>query len=209
MLKISNFDNYLFDFDGTIADSNKLHEIAFKKVFKKNNIDKMFSFSYEKIKGLKTSDSLKKIGLKRNILKIAQEKKLFYRKNINNVYFFKNANKTINLLKKNKKKIYIVSGGSKKNILFLLKKNRVKVDGIISAEDIKYSKPNKQAYEKCLKIFNLDSKKSVAIEDAYNGVLSAKRNKIKTIGINNLLIKNKVNYFFKTFSYFYLALKKQ
>ena len=72
MLKISNFDNYLFDFDGTIADSNRLHEIAFKKVFKKNNIDKMFSFSYEKIKGLKTSDSLKKIGLKRNILKIAQ-----------------------------------------------------------------------------------------------------------------------------------------
>ena len=83
-----------------------------KKFLKKNNINKMFSFSYEKIKGLKTSDSLKKIGLKRNILKIAQEKKLFYRKNINNVYFFKNANKTINLLKKNKKKIYIVSGGS-------------------------------------------------------------------------------------------------
>ena len=206
-MKIYNFTNYLFDFDGTLINSNKIHEKAFLCTLQKNKICTK-NFEYEKIKGMKTIDAFKFLNLKKNIYKMTKEKKFFYKSNICRVKLFKGALKLILLLRKNKKKIFIVSGASKKNILPILKKYKIKVNGIISAENVKYSKPHPESYKKCLKSYCLDAQKSIAIEDSKSGLISAKKNKICVVGINNLSIKTKADIYFHNLETFYLKLKK-
>lgn len=207
-MKLCNFINYLFDFDGTLVNSNKVHEKAFRYTLKKNKIS-IKNFDYEVIKGMKTSDAFKSLNLKKNICKMEKEKKFFYKNNINKLKLFKGALRLILLLHKNKKKIYIVSGASKKNILFILKKYQIKVDGVISAENVKHSKPHPESYKTCLKKYSLDAAKSIAIENSRSGLTSAKKNKIYVVGVNNLSIKTKVNIYFRKLETFYSQLKKQ
>ena len=115
--KIENIDAFIFDFDGTIANSNRFHRAAFKKVLLLVNIN---NFNYEKLKGLKTEDAFKKLGIKKNINKLSELKREYYIKNIKKIQLYKNCKKTLHLLKNKKKKIFIVSGSSKKNINYFM-----------------------------------------------------------------------------------------
>lgn len=204
---IDKFKNYIFDFDGTIANSNKFHNIAFKKTLKthKKILNK---FKYENVKGLATGDAFKKIGIINEINKLTKLKRLYFKSQIHKIDLYKNSKETLNLLKKKKKKIFIVSGASKKNIKFVLKKNKIKVNGIISSENTQFSKPHIMPYKMCIIKYKLNKKYSVVIEDAISGIVSAKKNKLITIGINNKKIKSKSDFFFSNFSIFLKKLKK-
>ena len=171
---IDRFKNFIFDFDGTLVNSNRFHKLAFKKTLyqKKINLKK---FNYENLKGLKTEDAFKKLGIKNNIKDLSKLKKEYFRKNINKIKLYKNCKKTLNYLLKKKKNIFIVSGASKKNITRILKEERIKINGVISGEDCKFSKPNPLPYKKCLIKFKLKNNETIAIEDSISGIKSAKK----------------------------------
>ncbi len=198
---IKQFDNYIFDFDGTIAETNKLHEISFLKTFKIKNID-IKNFKYEKIKGLTTEQAFKNLGLSDDTANLSKIKRDNYKKYLNKITPYKNCIKTLFFLKKNKKKIFIVSGSSRKNIIFFIKKFKLGRIGIIARENSKFSKPSPIPYSLCLKKFNLKKNKTVVIEDAISGITSAKKNKLYTIGINDKNIKTKCDLFVKNFNDF-------
>ena len=197
---IKKFENFIFDFDGTMVNSNKYHSFAFRKALdcKKKSIE----FDYENIKGLTTRKAFKKIGIKNKIEEFIKLKKLIFRSLINKIKLYKNCKETIISLKKKNKKIFIVSGSSQKNINFILRKNKIKTDGIIHAGSTKFSKPHIMPYKTCLKKFKLKKNKSVAVEDSLSGLISAKKNGLATIGINNKKIKDKSDLFFLNFSEF-------
>ncbi len=200
---IEKYKNFLFDFDGTLVNSNSIHNIAFKKTL--NYKKKKIRFDYENLKGLKTEDAFKKIGIKSEIKHYSKLKREFYKKQIHKIKLYKNVKKTLNFLKKKRKKIFIVSGASEKNIKYLLRKEKIKIDGIISREDSKYSKPNIMPYKNCLKKFKLEKKKTIVIEDSISGIKSARKNKLVSIGINNYKIKTFSDFYYKNFS---ILLKK-
>lgn len=204
MIKI--FKNFIFDFDGTILNSNYYHQMAFQKVFVLKKIKK--KFKYEKIKGLSTEQAFKKLGIKKNLKEFVELKRLIYRENLKKIKLYSNSKKTINFLKRKRKKIFIVSGSSRKNILFFLKKNNITCNGIISKENTKYSKPNPAPYKICLKKFKIKNKETVVIEDAFSGIKSAKDNKLTVIGLNNNKIKKKCDKYFNNFSSFYSFINK-
>ena len=196
---IKKYQNFIFDFDGTIANSNRFHRAAFKKVLLLVNIN---NFNYENLKGLKTEDAFKKLGIKKNIFNLSELKRKYYRKDIKKIQLYKNCKKTLTLLKNRKKKIFIVSGSSKENINYLLKKEKIGVNGIISRDNCKFSKPNKMPFKKCLDKFKLKKKETIVIEDAISGIQSAKKNNLKVIGINNIKIKNFSDYYVHNFYFF-------
>ncbi len=204
---IKEFKNFIFDFDGTILNSNYYHQRAFKKAFISKNIKR--KFNYEKIKGLSTKQAFTKLGIKKNLKELVKLKRSIYRENIKKIKIYKNCKKTINLLKRSNKKVYIVSGGSRNNIHFFLKKNNIKFDGIISRENTKYSKPNPMPYKICLQKFKIINKETIAIEDAFSGIKSAKANKLIVIGLNNKKIKKYCDKYFNNFFSFYSFIKKK
>ena len=53
----------IFDYDGTIADSNKIHEAAFYESLESMQLD----FDYAKLAGLSTEDAFKTIFVKNNV----------------------------------------------------------------------------------------------------------------------------------------------
>lgn len=204
---INVFKNYIFDFDGTIANSNKFHNLAFRKTLKTNK-KILKEFKYENVKGLATRAALKKIGIINEVNKLTKLKRFYFKSQIHKIDLYKNSKETLQFLKKKNKKIFIVSGASKKNIIFILKKNKIKVNGIISSEDTQFSKPHIMPYKMCLTKYKLNFFFSVVIEDAISGILSAKKNKLTTIGINNKKIKSQSDFFFPNFSSFLTQLKK-
>ena len=205
---IKKFKNYIFDFDGTIANTSILHSNAFRKTLKASNNLK-FNFSYEKIKGLTTKEAFKLIGIKKNLNELTELKRKIYKCSIDNAQLYKNSKKTLKFLHKRKKKIFIVSGSQRTNILKILNNNNINfIRGIISSDNTKYSKPHKMPYKLCLNKFKLNNEKTIVIEDSASGLISAKKNNLKVVGINNKRIKNKSDFFFNNFYYLFKELKK-
>jgi beta-phosphoglucomutase-like phosphatase (HAD superfamily) len=205
---IKYFDNFLFDFDDTLVNSGKEHEKAFRLVIKKhgNNIKKINDFNYDNIKGLKTIEALKKIGFTNKLNYLTSCKQNYYKTSIKKIKFFPYALKLIDYLQKKKKNIFIVSGGSKENIKKIITKKNFAPKGIISSESCKQSKPQKKPYELCILKYNLKIKRTIAIEDSLNGIKSAKKNKIFTVGVYNVKIINDCDVFFKNIKQFYKSL---
>ena len=63
-------------------------------------------------------------------------------------------------------------------------------------------------YKLCLNKFKLNNEKTIVIEDSASGLISAKKNNLKVVGINNKRIKNKSDFFFNNFYYLFRELKK-
>jgi beta-phosphoglucomutase-like phosphatase (HAD superfamily) len=61
----------------------------------------------------------------------------------------------------------------------------------------------------CLEKYKLKKTETIVIEDAASGIYSAKKNNLKTIGINNKKIQSSVKVYFNNFTYFLEALKKK
>ena len=89
---IKKYKNFIFDFDGTLVNSNRYHSISFQRalLYKKKKI----KFNYEDLKGLKTEDAFKKIGIKKNISEFSKLKRDFYNDQIHKIKLYKNSLRT-------------------------------------------------------------------------------------------------------------------
>ena len=93
---------------------------------------------------------------------------------------------SLNLFK-NKYKLAITSSGSRKRINWML--NRLDVfnyfEIIVTASDVKLGKPNPEPYLITVKKLGLKSEECLVIEDAINGIKSAKSAGCKCVAIEN------------------------
>ena len=101
---IKKFKNYIFDFDGTIANTSILHSNAFRKTLKASNNLKL-NFCYEKIKGLTTKEAFKLIGIKKNLNELTELKEKFISAQLIMLNYIK-IQKTLQFLHKRRKNIY-------------------------------------------------------------------------------------------------------
>ena len=187
--------NILFDFDGTIFDTDKSHNEAFIQTFKKYDLGKCPN--YETIKGKKTIDVIKNyISNHDYALKIAEYKSISYQSNLSKVKNLVDF-KLLFQLKKIGCKLFIVSGGSRNSIEILLKINNIKqcFNGIITAEDYTISKPSPESFLVCIEKYNIIGN-IIGIEDSLQGVQSLNNAGILCIGVHNPLIKIHVESFY-------------
>jgi beta-phosphoglucomutase len=192
---MKTFKNFIFDLDGVLLDSNKVHAEAFELTLKNFNLN----FNYEKIAGSSTIDALKFIFKDNNLdptndeLNSLVNKKREFAKNLfkKNTKIFPCSQELINYLSKIDKNIYIATSASTSTLNIFLNslENSSIFKDYISSNDVTISKPNPQIYNKICLRNNLTKNETVVIEDSLNGLISAKKAKLKTIYIN---FENKV-----------------
>lgn len=201
-MNLSNKKLLIFDYDGTIADTSKLHEKAFHKVLDPYNI----KFDYSSISGLKSQDAIR-YCLKQNnrklkkqkIIDLVKNKQDFYKTDIQyNINLMPGAYEFITWAH-SKFYLSIASSGSKENILKgikLLKLSKY-FNEIICSEDVKKSKPAPEIFNRVISITKFSTNEALIFEDADNGIKAANKAKIDCIDIRKYSFKYLLNKFKK------------
>ena len=184
-----NQKNIIFDCDGVILNSNDIKTNAFRKLFHKypkNLINKIVTF-HKKNGGISRYIKIKYFYenlLKKKISEIdlINQASLYSKITLNDLKesnFIPGLIELLKFLKKNKKKMYVVSGSDEKDLIKILKYK--KIDTFF--EQIKGSPKNKiENFKDILPIVS-DRKKSVYIGDSKYDYNSS-----KYLGLNFIFI---------------------
>lgn len=169
----------IFDLDGVLIDSRKLHFDALNSALLE--ISESFVISLEdhnkRFDGLPTNKKLDILSnerglqkeLHQNIWKNKQTKTLLaIQKNV------LPDEKLISLFEKLKSdghKICVASNSIRSTIELILEQKQISkfVDLIVSNEDVSYPKPNPQMYLKCMSSFGISPRNTIIVEDSFIG----------------------------------------
>ena len=196
--------NVLLDFDGTLFDTDKAHERAFRFIFQSHGLEGFNS--YEEIKGIRTIDVFSQYVSNELAEQLAKKKTEYYLKNVDKVESLVDSS-LLKACKEKNNRLFIVSGGSKKSIYTLLKNHNILYlfDGIITSEDYNQSKPHPEPFQKCVKIFNIKGE-VIGVEDSTAGIQSLKSANILAIGVHNECVRDisdiyydDINHFLKSY----------
>lgn len=168
----------IFDLDGVLIDSIKNMEYAWLNTCKQIKIKIPFK-KYKKYIGLGLKVILKKIGVPKKKIK---EAIYFYNHfsniKINNIKFYPNIFKTLKKIKKNYY-IAIFTSKNKFRTMKCLKFINLKFDKIITADDVKNTKPSPEGLIKIKRFFFKKTNKFIYFGDTNYDYLAAKK-----IGMN-------------------------
>jgi beta-phosphoglucomutase-like phosphatase (HAD superfamily)/dTDP-glucose pyrophosphorylase len=171
----------IFDLDGVLVDTKKIHFNSLNKALKKNNID--YSISYDDhlkfFDGLPTVEKLnilikKKLIKKNNFSSIIKYKNIFTIQELKNIGFDKNIYKIFFNLSK-KYKLAVATNAIKSTLDNCLKKLRINkfISYKISNEDVNNFKPHPEMYLRCFVEMSIKPQESLIVEDSHFGRLAA------------------------------------
>lgn len=181
----------IFDGDGVLFDTEKLHVFAWKNIFPFYNIDPN-QIDFNEGVGVEDTEFLKKLIKKKKIPENIKIEEMVARKNgellkILDKEDLKPHKETIEILKyvKNKYKIALASNSEKKFVFKVVEKLKIKdyFDFIITRNDAKKPKPYPDIYLLSSKLLNIPTSNIIAFEDSETGILSAKKAGIFCVGV--------------------------
>ncbi len=189
---ILKYDIFVFDFDGIIINSEKIHNLCWNEILKKYNLEFDYynyckTFHTNEINGIKknleTNYNLNNFNI------ICDEKNTLYNKyiNSNGVELIDGIYNFLNFLNFNNKMIIFASNTSKINIDFVIQSylKDIKINEIYTKDDIKNKKPDPEIYNLIFNKYN--DKKMIIFEDSLTGITSL---------YNSNLVNNNNKYIF-------------
>lgn len=199
MLNLRNFNNIIFDFDGTIADSLSIHDNAFTEVLKPHSLN----FNYYDYGGMSTANAFKLIFEHNNtsisdaelgklVTSKQQMANLHYQSSIE---FIEGAGEFIRRLAAQGKNLFVASSGSRTNVETGLKKLGVfsYFIAVVTSNDVSHAKPDPEIFLKVIEDHTLDKNKTLIIEDANSGLTAAIRADVEVVCINENIELSVVN----------------
>jgi tRNA A58 N-methylase Trm61/beta-phosphoglucomutase-like phosphatase (HAD superfamily) len=194
----------MFDFDGTLADTEKLHYLAFKKVLEKLKIELSWDDYMKKYLAYTDYDFFKviakeqeekgEISLKEEDIKsLCEEKKKYFSEFLKReeVELYSGVKEFIEYVG-SKYPICVVSGALKDEIIPVLEKNGILkfFKFIVSSEDYKEGKPSTEPFDVAIKKFEeigveISREGVIAFEDSIYGVISAKKSGFLVVAVKN------------------------
>ncbi|MCM8807190.1 MAG: HAD family phosphatase [Candidatus Omnitrophica bacterium] len=181
----------IFDGDGVLFDTEKLHVIAWKKVFLMYNINPD-SINFEEGIGVEDYLFLKNLKEKCKIPNNIPIEKLVRLKNEKLLEIVKKDNIEISekikeILKflKGKFKLAIASNSEKRFIIKVIEKLKIVkfFDVITTKNDVKNPKPFPDIYILTSKKLHISPENLIAFEDSETGIISAKKSGIFCAGV--------------------------
>ena len=184
----------IFDLDGVLVSTDKLHYKAWKAIADRENI----YFDEEinnRLRGVSRMASLD-IVLERSDREYSQEEKEKLAEAKNEIYkeslkelspsdLFDHAVETINVLKE--KGIKVAIGSSSKNTRTILRQLGIEdvFDAISDGNNITHSKPHPEVFLKAAEFLGLKPEDCTVVEDAYAGIDAAKAAGMTAAGIGD------------------------
>ncbi|MBI2654281.1 HAD family phosphatase [Candidatus Woesearchaeota archaeon] len=184
----------IFDMDGVIADSLGVHNKAFIQLFRKYKL-KLTKNDIKSTYGKSTKENLKNLKRKYN-MKTPLNKLIKERDSIlmGMIYKIKQIPGAVKLIKElsSLKKLAVASSSRRQIIKKILKNLKIEkfFSVVVSSEDVVKSKPNPDILLFTKRKLGLKKDELIVIEDSRNGIIAAKRAKIKCIAIPNKYTKN-------------------
>ena len=202
------YKGIIFDLDGVICHTDRYHYMAWK-----NMADGLGIYFDEEInnrlRGVSRMESLE-IILERSDKKYSDKEKEEFANKKNELYkellnemsekdLDKKVKETLDIIKQRGDKTAIASS-SKNAKLILSKLNLIDFfDIIIDGNDIKYSKPDKEVFEKAGIVLKLLPNECLVVEDAASGVEGAIRAGMQVAGIGDAKKLEDVSYSLESF----------
>ena len=167
----------IFDLDGVLVDTKKIHFEALNKALEKHNFEKISFEDHVKIfDGLPTLEKLKILNKNNKLPKKFFSKINKYKQKITSEILKKRIKKNQSLLKifknlHNKYKIAVATNAVSSTLKICLNKLGISkyVDFKLSNEDIKFAKPNPEIYLRIFIKFGIYPSEALIIEDSHYG----------------------------------------
>jgi HAD superfamily hydrolase (TIGR01509 family) len=210
-ITLANIDCFLFDLDGTLVDSTPAHERAYRDVLRREHPELLDRFDYRAVAGLTTPAAFRSLGLTdTEASHCALLKQKHYRASVDagRVPEMPGAGVLLAQLKERGAGIGVVTSASRISALKALETGNLMshVDIVVAAEDARESKPAPAPFLKALTALHANAAKSVAVEDAPSGFLSARAAGLKVIGVHQNSVRALSDLYFADFAAFRQAL---
>ena len=186
-IPFENYHAFLFDLDGTIADSMKVHNEAWISELKKYNLSMTHEIlnSYAGVPSLQTVHIFnEKYGWDLDPEKFAHQKEEAFLNNLDKVTLVNPVYDII--LKYSQVPMAIVSGGKRENVektLHLLKiSQHFKIT--VTAEDTKLGKPHPEPFLKAANLLHIDPNRCLVFEDGLAGIKAAQAAQMDIVRVN-------------------------
>jgi len=196
MVKLSkNLKAVIFDMDGVLANTMPFHYKAWRETFRKFGIrvTKKDIYLREGERWNKTFEEiLKARGIKptKRVRKAAflHREKVF--KNLFKVKMFPGAETLLKKIHKKGMKLALVTGTPARELKKILPKRIYKMfDAVVPSDEVTHGKPHPEPYLKALKRLKLKPYQAVVVENAPNGIKSARAAGMKCVAIETSLPK--------------------
>ncbi len=187
----------IFDMNGVIVNSEKIHEHCEKEVLKHYNVfltPEMFT----EVKGMRDIETFQYYS---SLFKIKEKPEILFEKKME--LFMKLMEKQMrvypgfkDLAKQCKKKfkIGLVTSSPKQSVSRILKHFDIKYlfDAIVAAEDVVLAKPYPEPYVKIAEKLHVKVNQCLVIEDTIHGITAAKTAGAKCIAVTNTFPKKQL-----------------
>ena len=181
----------IFDMDGTLIDSIKVHALSaieacreFKIEVSVNDYIKEVGKSFEEI--IQSISERKGFSLSsKEIEYLNQIKKQKFQEHIKDVKLLPGVKKILSYLKSKGIKTALASSSAKEEVNTILDffDLRKFFDVVVTKEDVNRAKPNPEIFLKAAKLLNIDPKDSIVIEDSDYGIIAAKDGGFTAFGV--------------------------
>lgn len=187
----------IFDMDGVMIKNDRFHYLAYKKLGYKVT----FKEYLENMSGRRAVDNFEYV-LKRKLgkdeaKKLAEKKGVLYRRLYRpHIKLISGLAQFFKQLKEAGIKVVLATSGSEKNVRLVLRVLKLKnyFFGILSSSHVKAGKPHPEIYLKAARLARMPALRCVVFEDALNGILAAKRAKMKVVGVTTSLSKKQLSH---------------
>ena len=170
----------IFDLDGTLIDSVKVHSEAWSVSCKSFGYNIPESYFHD-LTGM-TSKSvgeklIKDFRIPENCIEeLIQYKSKLYFDNINKIDVFENILQILKDYKSKNVKVALATGSKRKNVLEILRvKDLDLFDFVLTGDELEHSKPHPDAFLRCLEHFKYSPKDAVIYEDSVTGFKAAEQ----------------------------------
>lgn len=185
----------IFDLDNTLVITSKISFKIWKNVFRSAGIS-FTKQDYKSIQGMKIEDAVAKILQGKNLestilrkrltaLRFKEKEKIYRAATKKDLPEVKGATKFLAALKKNRIKLAVATSTDKASAdrIMQMHKMRRYFDAVITAEEIRKSKPDPYVFLLAARRLRVKPKDCIVFEDSASGIVAARNAKMRCVAV--------------------------